>query len=59
MRIGIPITLFKIIVTKGEVISTLINYNRWRLGAEIEMLKPETVTTAIAIAIEILQEPNL
>ena len=47
------------LMTKGEAIATLINYNRWRLGAEIEMLPPETITLAIACAIELLQEPNL
>ena len=46
-------------MNKGEVIATLITYNRWRLGAEIEMLKPADITLAIACAIELLNEPNL
>lgn len=35
-----------------EAIKVLREYNEWRLGADLEMLKPQIITEALKVAIE-------
>ena len=35
-----------------QAIEILKEYNEWRLGADLEMLKPQLVTEALKVAIE-------
>ena len=35
-----------------EAIKVLREYNEWRLGADLEMLKPQIITEALKVAID-------
>lgn len=43
---------------KEEVIKNLKDYNAWRAGAPIEMLKVEVISDTIDEAIRLLEEEN-
>lgn len=46
-------------MTKEQAIKILIEHNKWRLGAEIQMQDPKEITAAINLAIEILKTTHL
>ncbi len=41
-------------MTLAEAVDILKEYNKWRLGADTEMLHPKIITEALEIAINIL-----